>query len=381
MRAVSARFLAAVTESHTPIVVVQALDYRGVTDPVLQAPDVVVVDGATGGTVTLDQTAASRGRLDVSITNLELLPTTADALLAPYGNELKVSRGVLYPDGVSELAALGVFRIDEVDIDDSATAPGAMRITGLDRSAIIIDARFEEPFQVDAGTNLVTALERVLAAGYPGIVTDFPTTTLTSGLLIGEEGGDRWAFAQDIATSLGKRLYFDGDGVAVLRDVSIGTTVVATLAEGEHGVLVSANRGAKRAGAYNRVIATGENTGEAAPVRGVATDADPGSPTFYGGPYGRVPMFYSSPFLTTDDQCASAAQSMLSKQLGTTQSVSLGAIVNPALEPDDTVRIVRALTSIDEAHILDSLTIPLDVGGAGATMSGATRATVGVLGA
>ncbi len=49
---------------------------------------------------------------------------------------------------------------------------------------------------------------------------------------------------------------------------------------------------------------------------------------------------------------------MLARQLGTTQQVSFGTIVDAKREPGDIVRITR-LGGIDEDHVIDSLTIPL----------------------
>lgn len=376
MRPVTTRFLTELQRSHTAVVRVDVLSYFNPLAPVTSSG----LPGVTGGTVTLDQTAAVRGRLDLELVDdgtLDLIPTSYDDQLTVYGNELQVWRGVRYADGVEELVSLGIFRIDSVDVEDS-TEGVRIRVSALDRAHRIVEARFEAPYQIASGTNYVTALTDVLRSGYPGITLDLGSTGLTTPLLIAEEGADRWAFAQDMATALGCRLYFDGDGDCVMRTVSNGASATVTLAEGDDGVLVSAARGSKREGSYNRVIAAGENTGQGAPVRGVATDDSPTSPTRYGGPYGNVPMFYSSPLLTTDAQAAAAAGSLLAKQLGSTQSVGFGTIINPALEPDDVARIIRAASGLDELHIIDQVTIPLAIADA-ATMTGTTRATSGLL--
>ncbi len=76
--------------------------------------------------------------------------------------------------------------------------------------------------------------------------------------------------------------------------------------------------------------------------------------------------------MKTDAQAAGAAQALLQRQLGTTQSVGFGAIVNPALEPDDVVLVNRARAGIvQERHIIDQVTIPL---GAAEAMTAQTRA-------
>lgn len=359
MRTVSAAFKSAVMTSHT-------LAARAVVAGTI----VPVLDGS----VTLDATAAVRARCDVTVAaDPALVPDSATSLLAPYGNEIQLSRGVRFPDGSTELVSLGVFGLQEVEVADTAGTL-AIRVAGLDRAARVANARFEEPYQVAAGTNYVTAIRDVLLAGYPSMPYSFPTTAQTTPTLIAEEGGDRWAFAQEMATAIAMRLYFNGDGVCVLTP-DVVSDPVATLAEGEVKVsaLLSAGRRWTREGAYNRVIATGENTGEAAPVRGVATDLNPQSPTYYYGPFGRVPRFYSSPFITTTAQATTAAETLLRSQLGTTEQVNFGSLVLPHLEPGDTVRITRTRAGIDENHILDSLALPMTATG---TMTGQTRAVV-----
>lgn len=343
----------------------------------------LLVDGAVrgelqvdDGTVTLDQTSASRGRCEVTLTDVaNLVPTTPADPLAPYGNEIRLSRGVDFGDDGAELVPLGVFRLEVVDVADSGPDL-TLRVSALDRSARMSDARFEEPHQVAAGTDVADAILACLRAAWPAVpVGTWPATTSNAPTLVGEEGGDRWDFCLKLAESIGHELYFDGDGALTLVPSSVLSSGAAEfdLAEGADGLLISAGRKWSRQGAFNRVIATSSNAAaDAAPARGVATDDNPNSPTYYFGSFGRVPRFYSSPMLATDAQAQDAATAMLARELGTTQSVNFGAVVLPHLEPGDVVRIKRARVGLAvEDHVVDSLTIPLSATG---TMTGATRA-------
>lgn len=407
MRTVSAQFQDAVRGSHAVATRVEVLRDGDVTH---------VIDTVTDGAVTLDQAAATRGRLDCTIIDPDLVPDDPAAALAPYGNELRVYRGVLFPFGggaeevtdgggassgqswpitlwgtevesedpgptitivaipTEELVSLGIFRIDETTVTDNPDGL-EIRVTGMDRSVRMIDARFEQPITVAAGTNVATAIEQLAQDAWPAVETNLTATSLTTPLLVGEEGGDRWKFMQDLAASIGHSLYFDGDGILVSKPVaSPNGDLAATFAEGDGGVLLTASRSWTRQGTYNRVIATGENPGEGAvPARGVATDDNPASPTYYYGQYGKVPRFYASQFLATSAQAEDAAQALLNRELGTTQTVTFGVIVNPALEPDDLVTITRNRLGIDETHVIDSITIPL---AADQSMSGRTRAVI-----
>ncbi len=374
MRSTSDAFKAAIAQSQRAVVKVEVLSGGAVIDMLTADPAATTSTGAAAitGTVTLDSRAASRGRFDLTLVDdgtLGLVPTTAASLLAPYGNEIRVYRGVQFSDGTAETPSVGIFRIDTATIDDS---PAGMTIalSGLDRSATVADAKFEEPYEVAAGTPVQDAILAVVQHAIPDVVAIFPGVTFTTPQLRADEGSDRWRFAQDMATACGLELYFDGDGALRLAPLA-GGEPVATLAEGDGGVLLSAARGWTRETTRNRWIVTGENTGEAAPVRGVATDLDPTSPTYYFGPFGKVPEFRSSPFVATAEQAEAAASYLLQRQLGTTQSVSFGVIVDPSLEPGDTVRITRLRAGIDEDNVIDSLVIPL---GADQPMTGQTRA-------
>ena len=319
------------------------------------------------GNVTLDQTAATRGRVELTIVDPELVPDSHTDALMPYGNELQVYRGT---PGL--LTSLGIFRIDEANVTD---APDALTIavTGMDRSVRLIDAKFEEPYIISAGTNVVTAIETMVEAADPTIVVNLEPTSAVMPLITYDEGGDRWKALQDMATSIGRSLYFDGDGELTGQPVSSGANPVAAISEGAGGTLLSAGRRLARQGAHNRYIVTGENAAEgSAPSRGVATDNNPLSPTYYFGPFGKVPAFVTSQLVTTDQQAQDMAQGLLSRELGVTDQINFGALVNPALKPDDVVTVTRERLGVNEDHIIDSLVIPLAATGA---MTGQTRAS------
>jgi hypothetical protein len=331
------------------------------------------VAALTDGSVTLDAKAASRGRFTLSVVDdgsLGLVPINATSLLSQYGNEVRIRRGLTLPDGTVEAPSIAVCRIDQYTVQ---ATPGSnvITISGLDRSGRIMDARFEEPVQIAAGTNVETAILAVIAPGFPAVESVMPGVTFTTPLLTAAEGDDRWKLAQDIATACGLELFFDGDGRLRLQPLPAGNAVAA-LVEGAGGVLLTAEKTGTREGTFNRWIVTGENTGESAPVRGVATDTNPLSPTYYDGPFGRKPGFFVSQFVTTAAQALAAATTMLARQMGTTQTVNFGAVVDPSLEPGDVVRITRASAGIDEDHTIETVTIPLT---ADQEMAGSTRAT------
>jgi hypothetical protein len=105
-------------------------------------------------------------------------------------------------------------------------------------------------------------------------------------------------------------------------------------------------------------------------VRALAVDSNPDSPTYWSGPFGKVPRFYSSPFITTTVQAQSAAASILRQSLGLPYSVDFSLVPNPALEPLDPVLVRYSNRDAAETHVIEQLTVPLV---ASAAMTATTR--------
>jgi hypothetical protein len=361
MRDASAEFLAAVSGSHRVATVARVHRADGTWD------DIPVTEGS----VTLDATAAVRGRCDIRVEGTDWVPTDSSDRLAPFGNEIELRRGLYLPDGSTETVGLGWFGIEDADITDDGAGAGT-RVAALDRADRISKAKFEDVFQLASGTPFTTGIREIVEAVWvecPFMDGFDSVSSISIGRNItAQPGDDPWEFCQGLAVALGMSLFFDGDGVLTLRRYA-EQGVVANLTEGSDGVLLTAARQWSRTNAFNRVIATGEST-ETAVYRGVATDDNPLSPTYYYGPFGKCPRFYSSPDIYSDAQAQDAADAILAQEIGAASTVSFGLVPNPALEPEDTVRVTRGSVGVDENHVIDSVTVGL---AATEQMSGVTR--------
>ena len=182
-----------------------------------------------------------------------------------------------------------------------------------------------------------------------------------------------------MAKSIGCELYFNG--VGELRSAAAPSRRSRarprwTVSDGEGGVLISAALSLDRAPAYNRVIATGENTTNTTVPRGVWTDDNTGSPTYYGGGFGKKPRFLPrSTFITTDEQAASAAAAIGTAQQGVARSLVFETVPNSSMHPGDLLLVRRTAMGVNEVHMLDSMTIGLtaDGGYTGTSRWGATN--------
>lgn len=321
------------------------------------------------GDVQLDAGADIRSTLELVTDGARMWPGRDSLLLAPYGNEVFVERGVQFGGGTTEWCSLGYFRIDTPSQD--APPDGPIRISGSDRMAGIVDARLTTPRQFQSFTIYWDVVRLLVQEVYPTatIIWDDSTSDQQIGrTLLVEE--DRYAALKDLVTSIGKIFYWDYRGWLQVRTPPNPSVPVFDVTHGAGGVLVSMSRELSRDGVYNAVVAFGEAADTTAPPRAMAVDANPNSPTYWDGTFGKVPRFYSSPFITTDAQAQSAAVAILRQSLGLPYSVDFTAVPNPALEPWDPVRISYADRAGAETHVIDTLTIPLAAQGA---MTATTR--------
>lgn len=354
MRPVTAAFLTSLRGSHQMVVRATVLEtFQTGTSPT--GTEIVIM----AGQVTVDATADTRSTVDVTTDGTGVWPRTADGLLAPYGNEIFVERGIDYGNGSVEYCSLGYFRIETPSQDKPPDGP--IRIVGKDRMQAIIDARLVAPVQFLSTATYGSVVTQLITQVYPSATIQWDDATDTSTLardLITDE--NRYEFLADLVASLGKIWYWDYRGILVITNPPSTTAVVWDVNAGAGGVLVAAARSLTRERVYNAVVAIGESVAaDTAPVRAVAVDANPASPTYYYGRFGPVPRFYSSPFITDLPQAQSAAASLLQAQLGLPYNVDFSAIPNPALEPYDPVSVRYGPNVPTETHVLESVTIPL----------------------
>ena len=364
MRPVSERFLRTIRGSHA-----MAARARIVTPGQTGTNPTGVEVGIIDGTVELDANADVRSTFDLTIPGEGMWPTRGNTLLAPYGTEVFIERGVQFGGGVTEWCSLGYFRIDSIEQDNPRG--GQIRIAGSDRMASIVDAKLTEPRQYSATQTYGAVVADLVLDVLPWATIEWDDNTSSRPLrreVLVEE--DRYAALRDLVDSVGKVAFWDHRGVLAIRTPPDPSVPVYEVTHGRDGVLVSMSRELSREGVYNAVVATGEGADTETPVRAVAYDNNPSSPTFWHGPFGKVPRFYSSPLITDETQARSAAVSLLRKQLGLPYSVSFGTVPNPALEPLDPVRVSYSDQHGRETHVIESMSIPLT---ADATMSAVTR--------
>lgn len=346
---ISAGFAAALKASNQ-IVTTYAELWAGAS--LLRTVDIV------SGSVSVDAGAAFRRRVKLVLGDDDgtLIPTGFTHDLAP-GRELRVFSGLMV-SGVEERVPLGVFVISEPAVEDDGAQ--TVSVEGFDRARKVSRARFTSAYSISSGTNYATAIKNIISSRVSGLTYSFANTTRTTPQIVLDRGSDPWEAARKMASDIGMVLFFDQAGVCILKpEPNPATDPVAwEYVSGVQALLTKVSRSFTDEKTYNHPIVTGEGT-LTTPVFAEARDTDPSSPTYYLGPFGDVPFFYSSPLITTTAQAQDVADALLRKVKGLTEKFQFEAIGNPIHDGGDIVKITRPELSVDDYFVLDSFSIGL----------------------
>jgi len=345
MRTRSALWDQYITQPHTQICKIEIL-VDNVVEHTFVSDDSLVVEGQAG----FDRTNAVRGSGTFTIQDAtgDYVPSDPSDLLAPYGTEFKPYRGIRYPDGTEEYMSLGVFTIRTTTINDSG--PGlSIRCEGGDRSEKVSRAKFARGVSIPSGTSTDTAIKTIIDRQVPGYTFDLGGNIQTTPTLLYEMSQDPWEAVSQLAKNAGNELYFDTDGVVVMRPIKAYTAadVVWTFDSAATSTMSSiattmSTGGDSDNAVFNHVIVTGEPFVHQAPVRAEAFDNDPNSPTYWRGPFGDMPAFYKSNQIMNSTQAQATADALLRKYLGRFRSMNFNGPCNPALEIGDVVAVDRS---------------------------------------
>lgn len=325
MRPVSDRWQAAIAASHQVTHLVQV--WR---DGQLLVDDLPV----SGGTVTLDRGAQVTGAATLQVADPQLLPRIPGDALMPLGSELRIHAGIRYPEGAIE--QVHIFTGPIVSTSTTVDA-GSFTVKAESWLRFVADDRLLAPWSPSGST--VAAIRALLAESAPtnnitiGDVADRPV----SGGLVFEE--DRLQAVIDLAGSLDAAVVDTPEGFLIAPDPAPDPdgTIVREFVHGASSTMLSRQDGeVTRDERYNAVVAVNPDDPT---VRAVATITDPTSPVVWGGPFGRKPLFHSSPLLTAAT-VQQAAATRLGNLRGRVRRIDAHISPDPALEPGDLVRIV-----------------------------------------
>lgn len=392
MQDVSTKFVRAIRTSGRRKTVLRVREAFGTT---VLYDDVLISDG----TVTVDRSSDTRRTATVTIGSPDLVELFKTTDSHPFGMEIEILNGVVYPDDSEELVRMGIFVIEGFSWNEGG-AGDFPTLELMDRSQLVHRARLSasRDFSGYRAQDVIrTVLTGVIPSANVVIEAGLPNPRLPGGSTFDD---DRWEVIKTCAQAMGAEAYFDRDGSFKVTEIknpvaTIDATVwefntgegysrISGTKEGyvisrDQGILVSAQRSIDRKQTYNAVVVYGAApNGTTSQPFAIATDNDPESPTYYEGPFGESIYRIDNQTLTTADQCARVAVAELNARLGYSRGLSFSAVGNPALDEGDYC-LFTFLDGSQEVHLLDSFSYPL-VGGefTGETRSSSSRQTSSV---
>ena len=349
MLTVSPRFLAAVSESHRVSVAATIIPPGGAPPP--------AETRLIGGSLRADRDARVRRAGSITV-GFDLAADLDYVRELPFGGYVQLERGILYADGTMERPRIATLRVNTVSWSRSQ---GQATLDLADRMAQVQDEPLIVPY-APTGLLPAAAVHALVYAVFGDTIVYHETAAGGSALVDAVFDQDRAAAVSELAASINAVAYFDADGDFVLAPKppdEAHTEPVWEFEVGEHGTLLDAQENLDRSAVRNGVAVRGQAAADTAPIYALAVDDDPGSPTRWGGPFGRVALIVSLTAVQSQAQADATAASLLNLRLGLARAVTLRGVPNPALEPDDVV-LACFPDGREEALRINSLSLGLD---------------------
>ena len=316
--------------------------------------DLVFMDGSVSATLT------SRIARTLTLKVAEdLYPYEVDDLLAPYGNMLRVSRGVEFADGSRFGWVVFTGRIQVAVLSED----GSCQIEASDFAADVLENRFVRPENSQPVNAINVEVRRLISGGFPaaifGLMEPFsePVRTRTWQL-------DRGQALDELATSAGAFWYPLADGAFTLRRYPWTVPSVPVVTYSDSGPLgsVSASRAVRsREDVFNSLTVTGERLNGDPAVYALAQDTNPASTTNINGNFGIRHQMLRLQTPGSASAAQAAASNNLRRLVALADAWGWTMSVDAALELGDCVQLdVHGRTGI--IQVVASMRIPLGLG-------------------
>jgi hypothetical protein len=327
------------------------------------------------GSIRVDRNAGVRRSGSITVPDKSLIPVFLNDVLSPYGTEIKIRQGIVYPNGEEELVPLGVFVLDTTSWDESEGPIPSIEF--YDRSIILERAQIGNVWDF-SGFTAQKAILKIIVNLFPEYFDELSFEDGLNNYRIpggtAYDSGNTWTIAQEIARGMGGEIYFDLDGLPVVKKLphfdrsTLDAEAVWTFDVGEDGVLQTADRSITREGTYNRIFVKGRANENGHFPRADVRNNDADSPLRVNGPFRGQGFTIQDDKLTTTAQCSRVGLQKLAELCRLSRTLSFTAIPNPAIQEGDIV-LLKYLDGSTELGLIESMTIPLGPGEFNATAS------------
>lgn len=350
MWAVSNAFLQALTQSHTAAISCT------LTSPGNANPLPLTLAQESPGQVS----AQSGQVIRRTVQQLRIAGTsTVWQRLATPGATISISAGIDFGGGTRELVPLikGELSSAATDLGD-----GLIGVSLADYGQRLQASPFLTAYSPASTAGRIATISQAVTGAVPTTVTSTASDTGAVGTS-NTWSTDRAGMITALLTDAGAEGFFRADGSYLIRDLPLVTNPVAWAFKiGDGGTIKNLSRQRPLDKLYNTVtVQPGSLDGSQTWTQVVAQITDTSNPRHpnYIGTRPYPP--WQSPTILTLAQAQTVAAQLLTKLQGSTETLSLGAVWNPALEVGDVVRVTVPTdtgTAISQ-HLIDSLTVDL----------------------
>jgi hypothetical protein len=326
--------------------------------------DVTDIDGNERATDVRISTGSVTANLTNRVTRsadftlpAEWFPRTPADPLSPYAAVVHIRAGLALGTGLEITYPVFTGRVYDARRDPG----GRVSFRADDLAADVVAARFEQPqasTRSSVFANQSTEARRLITQALPQAqygTDDIEPTRIPA--LVWDE--DRGQALDDIAASAGARWFALGDGRFVLRRYAYEPSApVVEFLDGPQGLMSQAAISITRDGTANSVVVVSERMDGTDPVRVVSRDVASGSPTRYGGLFGRVVQVIQVQTPLTQTEAQTLARTQLTAAVGLSEQWECDVVADHRVEPGDTARLRYRGVQADQ--IIDGITYPLD---------------------
>ncbi|MDM4761878.1 hypothetical protein QT381_02525 [Galbitalea sp. SE-J8] len=245
---------------------------------------------------------------------------------------------------------------------------GTFKVTINDFGAALSAMSFEVPLVQAASMTRKAAIEQIISMVFPGITIE--NTMTDTGTLHTQQlwsGSPREALKALLSDAKAEGFFVPGRAFRIRDLPTLTDAPVWTIATGDGGTVKSYGRTRPLDKLYNRVrVVPGTTDGTQPFSYGSATIADPAHPRWpgrFGIGVRSAPDVTSTTAATREEADEIALAILTSKYAGTSETLELGALANPALEAGDVVRVDLAASAMafsqHYTHLLEQFTVDL----------------------
>jgi hypothetical protein len=311
----------------------------------------------TAGTVTCDRTQRIRRTGQFTVVGDD---TVFQALSTP-GAVVACTHGLVWAGDDRELIPMIV---GELSSAARQLGDGVIAVAVADLWQRVARSNYLVAYTPNPAAKRVDEISAAVRAAVPGtVVTNQSTDLGTVG--VQQAWTSRADMIASFATDGGTEAFFAPDGSFVIRDQpAITDTPVWLFKGGTGGTITSLNRSRPLDQLFNTVIVQPASIDGSQPwTQVVAQITDPANPR-RPAVIGVAPYVWTAPTILTVDEATRVASQILTRVQGTTETLQIEAVANPALEGGD---VIRALSPEAGAapiiHFIDGTTVDLVTGG------------------